>query len=147
MANIKVSEMTEATEFNSNDYTMIVQANQNKKINKENMFIPTYVNQSFTNVSCNSNTMNLLVTTEIPEGTWVVVGYFFYNGSNLRTYMSLALNNEEQIVNSSYDNSGNVAGQICGIIDATETSNLSFSLWPTDKTITVSGYIKAVKYL
>ena len=38
MANIKVSELTEATEFNSNDYTMIVQANQSKKIKKENMF-------------------------------------------------------------------------------------------------------------
>ena len=38
MANIKVSEMTEATEFNNNDYTMIVQANQSKKISKANLF-------------------------------------------------------------------------------------------------------------
>lgn len=38
MANIKVSELTEATEFNDYDYTMIVQSNQNKKIKKENMF-------------------------------------------------------------------------------------------------------------
>ena len=37
MANIKVSEMTEATSFDDDDYTMIVQANQNKKISKENM--------------------------------------------------------------------------------------------------------------
>lgn len=37
MANIKVSEMTEATSFDDGDYTMIVQANQNKKISKENM--------------------------------------------------------------------------------------------------------------
>lgn len=37
MANIKVSEMTEATSFDNGDYTMIVQANQNKKISKENM--------------------------------------------------------------------------------------------------------------
>lgn len=38
MANIKVSELTEATVFDDEDYTMIVQANQNKKITKENMF-------------------------------------------------------------------------------------------------------------
>lgn len=38
MANIKVSEMTEATSFNNGDYTMIVQANQSKKISKENLF-------------------------------------------------------------------------------------------------------------
>ncbi len=37
MANIKVSEMTEATAFDDGDYTMIVQANQNKKISKENI--------------------------------------------------------------------------------------------------------------
>ena len=37
MANIKVSEMTEATSFDDGDYTMIVQANQNKKISKENL--------------------------------------------------------------------------------------------------------------
>lgn len=39
MANIKVSEMTEATSFDDGDYTMIVQANQNKKISKENMLL------------------------------------------------------------------------------------------------------------
>lgn len=37
MSNIKVSEMTEATSFDDGDYTMIVQANQNKKISKENI--------------------------------------------------------------------------------------------------------------
>ena len=39
MANIKVSEMTEATSFDDGDYAMIVQANQNKKISKENMLL------------------------------------------------------------------------------------------------------------
>jgi hypothetical protein len=38
MANIKVSELTEASSFDDGDYTMIVQANQNKKISKENIF-------------------------------------------------------------------------------------------------------------
>lgn len=38
MASVKVSEMVEATHFDDNDYAMIVQGNQNKKISKENMF-------------------------------------------------------------------------------------------------------------
>lgn len=37
MANIKVSEMTEATAFEDGDYTMIIQGNQNKKISHENI--------------------------------------------------------------------------------------------------------------
>ena len=37
MANIKVSELAEATSFDNGDYTMIIQGNQNKKISKENM--------------------------------------------------------------------------------------------------------------
>lgn len=38
MANIKVSELPTATEFNDDDYVMIVQSNTNKKITKENMY-------------------------------------------------------------------------------------------------------------
>jgi hypothetical protein len=38
MANIKVSELTTATQFNDEDYTMIVQNGENKKITKENAF-------------------------------------------------------------------------------------------------------------
>lgn len=37
MANIKVSELNTATSFNDEDYTMIVQNGENKKITKENM--------------------------------------------------------------------------------------------------------------
>ena len=37
MANIKVSEMTEATVFDDGDYTMIIQGNTSKKISHENM--------------------------------------------------------------------------------------------------------------
>lgn len=38
MANIKVSELPTATQFNDDDYTMIVQNNTTKKISKENMY-------------------------------------------------------------------------------------------------------------
>lgn len=37
MANVKVSELEEATSFENDDYTMIIQGNKNKKITKENM--------------------------------------------------------------------------------------------------------------
>ena len=38
MANIKMSELPTATNFNDDDYTMIVQNNTTKKITKENMY-------------------------------------------------------------------------------------------------------------
>lgn len=38
MANVKISELTATTSFGDNDYTMIVQSNENKKITKTNMF-------------------------------------------------------------------------------------------------------------
>lgn len=40
MANIKVSELPSASSFEDNDYAMIVQGGENKKIAKENMAIP-----------------------------------------------------------------------------------------------------------
>ena len=55
MANIKVSEMTEATEFDDLDYAMIVQSNQNKKITKENML---------SDINNNIGDLNDLTTTE-----------------------------------------------------------------------------------
>ena len=62
MANLKVSEMTEATSFDNGDYTMIVQANQNKKIMKENIF-SNLENEISTNASdistINTNIGNL----------------------------------------------------------------------------------------
>ncbi len=42
MANIKVSELAETTNFNPTDYTMIIQSNQNKKISKSNMLKDLY---------------------------------------------------------------------------------------------------------
>lgn len=41
MANIKVSELNTATSFNDEDYTMIVQSGENKKIAKNNLLSTT----------------------------------------------------------------------------------------------------------
>ena len=70
MANIKVSEMTEATSFDDGDYTMIVQANQNKKISKENMLsdIPTIQN----NISTINNNIGNLTNLETVDTTNIV---------------------------------------------------------------------------
>ena len=83
MANIKVSEMTEATSFDDGDYTMIVQANQNKKISKENMFggieenigdlsnLETQNKTSIVNAINSTNLMNIFSTTEQLIGKWI----------------------------------------------------------------------------
>ena len=42
MATQKISDLTEATEFNNNDYTMIIQNGLNKKINKQNLLKKIY---------------------------------------------------------------------------------------------------------
>ena len=65
MANIKISEMTEATSFDDGDYTMIVQANQNKKISKENMLsdIPTIQN----NISTINTNIGDLTNLQTPS--------------------------------------------------------------------------------
>lgn len=70
MANIKVSEMTEATSFDDGDYTMIVQANQNKKISKENMLsdIPTIQN----NISTINNNIGNLTNLETSDKSSIV---------------------------------------------------------------------------
>ena len=68
MANIKVSEMTEATSFDDGDYTMIVQANQNKKISKENILgnieddIST-INTNISSINTNIGDLTQLKTT------------------------------------------------------------------------------------
>ena len=176
MANIKVSEMTEATSFDDGDYAMIVQANQNKKISKENMIgniennignltnLATedktslvnatneivngkeYIEQGFTSASCTQNTLNNLAGLTLSKGTWVVVGNFNYSGNVLRYYMSLVLSNNLEVAHSCYDNAGVVAGNIVAIVNSEGNQNIVLSLWPTDKNVTVSGKLKAVKY-
>lgn len=83
MANIKVSEMTEASVFDDGDYTMIVQANQSKKISKENMFsgieenigdlsnLETQNKTSIVNAINSTNLMNIFSTTEQLIGKWI----------------------------------------------------------------------------
>lgn len=63
MANIKVSEMTEATSFDDGDYTMIVQANQNKKISHENIL--GNIENNISTINTNIGNLSNLETTDI----------------------------------------------------------------------------------
>ena len=74
MANIKVSEMTEATSFDDGDYTMIVQANQNKKISKENIFsnLEDEIDTNATDISTINTNIGDLTNLETPIKTSVV---------------------------------------------------------------------------
>ena len=99
-----------------------------------------YIN--FSNISCNANVTNTLATLTLPEGIWVVVGAFTYDSSNLRYYLNI--DNEAAV--SIYDNAGNVAGNISAIINVTTEKNISLTIWP-NKAVTLSGKLRAVKYL
>ena len=67
MANIKVSEMTEATSFDDGDYTMILQANQNKKISHENI-----LGNIKNNISTINNNIGNLSNLETDDKTSIV---------------------------------------------------------------------------
>lgn len=108
-----------------------------------------YVSKTFTNVSCSRNSTTNLATITLPKGMWVVTGYFYYSGNNLRYYTTLTSTFGIEVSTSCYDNSGIVAGNITTIItnNNDEEFNVTLTLWPTDKDITVGGNIKAIKYL
>jgi hypothetical protein len=142
--NADIPATNKVQDIDMNEIKRVVNNNANEVENIQNG--KKYLIQSFSNASCTQNTNNNLASFNLTEGIWIVVGYFFYNGSDLRTYLTITSNNVEEITTSAYDNSGSVAGQICGIINVQNTSNIVFKLLPTGKNITVSGYLKAVKY-
>lgn len=133
MANIKVSQMTEATSFDDGDYTMIVQANQNKKISKENMLsdIPTIknnistINNNIGNLSNLTtedktsivNSINELKNAEIYSTEEVKTSKIWINSKPIyrKTLNCGALpNNSDKVINVNVSNIENVV-QIYGI--------------------------------
>ena len=85
MANIKISEMTEATSFDDGDYAMIVQANQNKKISKENIFsnLEDEISANTNNITATNDKIGDLSNLETSDKTNVV------NAINSRTLRKL----------------------------------------------------------
>lgn len=82
MANIKVSEMTEATVFDDGDYAMIVQGNQNKKISKENMF--QLITDNIDEITDNIDTINTNISN--------ITGQILWTNLNPNTAISSATN-------------------------------------------------------
>ena len=73
MANIKVSELPSASSFGDNDYAMIVQGGENKKITKEvfkNSLTQTYYNTAEVDNIPNNIKTNLL-SIVLPAGLYV----------------------------------------------------------------------------
>ena len=107
----------------------------------------SYKQQSFSNVSCNADTQTTLVTLTLPKGIWVVTGHFNYSSTNLRYYLSLHSGSSQVCAVSSYDNAGAVGGLITSIIVLNQETNVTMRIWPNSKTVSLSGILKAVKYL
>ncbi|MBQ6498070.1 MAG: hypothetical protein IJI58_05090 [Bacilli bacterium] len=107
----------------------------------------SYKQQSFSNVSCSADTQTTLVTLTLPKGIWVVTGNFNYSSISLRYYLTLHSGSAQVCAMSAYDNAGAVGGGITNIIVLTQETNITMRIWPNSKTVSLSGTLKAVKYL
>lgn len=139
--NSDIADVNKVNDTDINEIKSVVNNNAQELTNIQNS--KNYLVQSFSDASCTQNTSNNLAGFNLTTGVWVVVGNFKYVGSDLRYYFNISGYGET----SSYDNNGNVAGNVSAIVNVTEeTKNIVLTLWPTDKNVTVSGTLKAVKY-
>lgn len=138
--NVDIPATNKVQDIDMNEIKTVVNNNALEVENIQNS--KNYLSQSFSNVSCAQNSTTNLAQITLTTGTWVLVGQFSYEGSNLRYFLNVG-----SFSMSAYDNGGIVAGNVCGIFNITETSSvITMSLWPSDKNITVSGSLRAVKY-
>lgn len=139
--NASIADVNKCNASDMNEIKAVVNNNAQEVENIQNS--KNYLVQTFSNASCTQNTSNNLAGFNLTTGVWVVVGNFKYVGSDLRYYFNISGYGET----SSYDNNGNVAGNVSAIVNVTEeTKNIVLTLWPTDKNVTVSGSLKAIKY-
>nr|MBP3259239.1 hypothetical protein [Bacilli bacterium] len=94
------------------------------------------------NVSAASNKSNVVGKVTLEKGIYVVSAYASYAGFDLRYHISL-----DDYNSSAYDNTGYVRMNITNIIEVKEDSKeISFIVWPTDKSITLDTVIiKAIR--
>lgn len=96
--------------------------------------------QTFTGKNCKMNQSNTLVSLTLPAGTYIIIGTFKYIGVNLRYFFTVAGRSI-----SAHDDAGDVE---CTVVDfqvPTKSTVYSAVLWPTDKDVTVSGSIAALR--
>ena len=138
--NADIPATNKVQDVDMNEIKAVVNNNALEVTNIQNS--KNYLVQTFSNVSCTQNSTTNLTQITLTTGTWVLVGQFSYEGSNLRYFLNVG-----SFSTSVYDNSGIVAGNVCGIYNVTGTTAvITMSLWPTDKNVTVSGSLRAVKY-
>lgn len=69
-----------------------------------------------------------------------MIGYARYTGGDLRYFISLG-----NVASFAYDNNGHVAMNVTDIVNITQESTFPLHLWPTNKDVTVDGWIKAIR--
>lgn len=139
--NADIPATNKVQDTDMNEIKAVVNNNAQEVENIQNS--KNYLVQTFSNASCTQNTGNNLAGFNLTTGVWVVVGNFIYAGSDLRYYLTLGNYGAMSV----YDKSGNVAGNVSAIVNVTsETTNIVLNLWPSDKNVTVSGSLRAVKY-
>lgn len=96
--------------------------------------------ETFSKVNIEKDKSNIVKSITLPAGKYVLVGYAGYIGDDLRYYIALG-----GVSSSAYDKNGYVAMNISSIVETKEEKSYDFTIWTTNKDITVSGFIKAIK--
>lgn len=122
-------------------YDINVFNNNNNIIDNKFNEIGTIISNEAYSISCTQGKSNNLVSISLPAGVWVVRARFQYEGSDLRYWFGVG----PRGAISAYDSAGWVNGTVCDIISSTSASTITASLWPSDKDITVSAWIDAVR--
>ena len=100
------------------------------------------ISYTASNVTATSNTGNKVGKVTLNKGTYVVSAFASYQGNDLRYHITLG-----DYSSSAYDNKGYVRMSITNIIEiTTDNSDVWFSIWPSDKTVTLDTVkIKAIR--
>ena len=102
--------------------------------------IGTIYNSDKTNISVNANSTNIICSITLQPGTYVIVGAFHYEGSDLRYYLTLY---SKSI--SAYDNAGYVDSTISDIFYIGTQTTINLYLWPSKSFTVKNSNIRAVR--
>ena len=111
------------------------------KTNSDNIaMIGTMFEHTGTNVVVSGNNSNVICSLTLDPGTYIVVGTFKYEGSNLRYYLSLWSRSI-----SAYDNAGYVEGTVTDIFTLTSQRTIELRIWPSKDATLVTTNIRAIR--
>jgi hypothetical protein len=142
--NADIPDINKCNDTDLNEIKAVVNNNATEVQNIEDGL--NLVEGTFSSVSCTHDTLTNVKNIQLTAGTWIVIGQFEYNGNDLRYFLTVNNGNDVIASSSVYDKYGIVAGNVCGIVQLTGTSQISLSIYPNTKTISISGFLKAIKY-